>query len=226
MTHWTRINAQMDHWFGDPLTDTGRSYGEALRIEAWNWAQDVFCAHTPRQRQVIAEIDAGQRNIILPDDFLAIEGLYDAEEEQWWWPMRNRPGGIRYPDDDALEFWLWDNRMYLEAEISYDTGRLTMLYWAYWPDVEYTENASGQITVIQPHIYTPKWAQLALMHLALSSCMIPGEVEAADLRNWGIKVESGDPLDNPRMQSARWHLEIYERLLEKFPPARRTEVTV
>ncbi|MHC4542923.1 MAG: hypothetical protein ACYSYL_00150 [Planctomycetota bacterium] len=174
----------------------------------------------------MAEIDAGERSIILPDDFYAIEGLYDGEEERWWWPMRRRPGDKRFMDDEALEFWLWGNKMYLEANVTYDTDRLTVLYWAYWPDVEYVENASGQVTVTQEHTYTPKWAELPLIHLTCSSCMVPMEIESSDLRNWGIRVETGDPLDNPRMQSAKWHLDMYERLLEKFPLGRRTEIAV
>jgi hypothetical protein len=224
MATWTEINRKIDHFAGDPDSDTGRTFSEALRIEAWNWAQDQLCAHTPRQREETAEIDSDGRSIILPSDFLAVEGLYDYDEEQWWWPMRRRPGDRRLEDDDVLEFWFWGNKMYLESEITLNTDRLRFLYWAYWPKIEYSESVSGTVTVTQPTIYTPQWAELPLLHLVIFSTMVHLEVESSDLNQWRIRVESGDPLDNPRMASARWHLEMYERLVEKFPPARRTEI--
>lgn len=224
MTTWTEVNRKIDHFAGDPDTDSGRTFPEALRIEAWNWAQDMLCAHTPRQREVTAEIDTGQRSIALPSDFYAVEGLYDSDKEQWWWPMRRRPGDRRFLDDDVLEFWLWDNKLYLESEISFDTTRLTMLYWAYWPKVEYSESTSGLVTVTQETIYVPQWTIPALMHLVIFTTMVPMEIESSDLNQWRIRVESGTPLDNPRMASAIWHLAMYERLVDKYPPARVTEV--
>ena len=95
MTTWTGVNRKIDHFVGDFEGDTELTFSEALRIEAWNWAQDILCAHTPRQREITAEIDTGQRAIILPSDFYAIEGLYDSDKERWWWPMRRRPGDRR-----------------------------------------------------------------------------------------------------------------------------------
>ena len=227
MATWTEINRKIDWFAGDEEPedpDIKRLFPEGLRIESWNWSQDVFAHHTPRQREMIAEIDTGNRSIILPSDFFAIEGLYDSSEEQWWWPMRRRPGDLRSPDDSVLEFWLWSDKLYLESDVTYTGDNLTLLYWAYWPQVEYTESATGQITVTQQHVYVPRWAELALMHLTAASCMVPLEIESSDISQWRIRFESGDPLDNPRMQSSKWHLSQYERLLEKFPPARVTEI--
>jgi hypothetical protein len=222
MTTWSQINSKIDLFAGE--TTDSPLFPEALRIEAWNWAQDLFCTHTPRQREMTAVIDSGGRSVVLPEDFYAIEGIYDSDNEQWWWPMSRNPGDVRSLDDSMLEFWLWGEKLYLEEDITFGSDDLTLLYWAYWPAVEYTTDGST-VTITQQYIYVPRWAELALMHLCISSCMVPEEIFSSDINQYKIKIESGDPLDNPRMQSAKWHLEMYEKLTDKHVPARMVEVT-
>lgn len=225
MTLWSDLDRKLDHFAGDiESADSSLLFSRPLRIEAWNWAQRMFCAHTPRQRYVTATIDAGQRSIILPDDFYAVEGIYDSYNEHWWWPMRRRPGDARALDDQVQEFWLWGDKLFLEDDISYTSQDLVLYYWAYWPEVEYTEGSNETVTVTQPTVYTPRWAELALMHLTVSNCMVSEEVFSSDINQYKIRVEAGTPLDNPRMQSARWHLDMYERLLDKIPPTREMVV--
>lgn len=222
MTTWSQINSKIDLFAGE--TSDSPLFPEALRIEAWNWAQDLFCVHTPRQREMTAVIDSGGRSIVLPEDFYAIEGIYDSDNEQWWWPMSRNPGDVRLMDDSMLEFWLWGDKLYLEKDIAFGSDDLTLLYWAYWPAVTYTIDGTT-VTVAQQYVNVPRWAELALMHLCISSCMVPEEIFSSDINQYKIRIESGDPLDNPRMQSAKWHLEMYETLTAKHVPARLVEVT-
>lgn len=232
---WSEINHKLDLFAGDPEpTDeaTARLFPESLRIEAWNWAQRLFCTHSPRARVATATVDTGQRSLVIPTDFYAIEGILDSDNERWWWPMERHPGDIRPVDDNVFEYWIWGDKMYLEDEVLYDSQDLQMFYWAYWPEVEYTSTSETNrdnvtivtVTVTQPNVYVPKWAELALLHLTTASCMVPHEVFSSDVNQYKIRVESGTPLHNPRMQSAVWHLDMYERLVDKVPPKRSVEV--
>lgn len=234
-TTWTRINQKLDLFLGDArktVAESGearpRIFPESLRVEGWNWAQGVFCAHTPRKRQMTLVIDRDKRTAILPDDFYAVEGIYDQMENRWWRPMRRRPGDIRYDNDDLEEFWVWDNTMYLETTVAHDTDRLDLLYWAYWPDIEYTTgNNIGteqkpvyQLEITQHQVHTPRWAESALLHLTTAFCWMPGMVEAGNLNEWKISIDSGTPMHNPRQAAARENLFWYHSILDKFPPAR------
>jgi len=226
-TTFAQLNARLDLFMGDTevYTDgeleTPRSHTIPLRIASWNWAQDIFCAHTPRQRIVSpVTVDTGQRAIVVPSDLYRIEKLYDSEYEKWWAPVVYDAGDIRYESDELKRYWEFGGQVFLEAQVPYSSDRLSLYYWAYWPDVTYEVEDDDSITYRQGIVYTPKWAELALVHLVAANCMMPLEMEASDINEWRLKVEAGTPLDNPRAQSGLYHLQWYHELLERFPPSR------
>lgn len=219
---WEELSPKLDYFMDDELRlDAGgeekkRRFPIPLRIFAWNWAQKMLCAHTPRQRKVELTIDTGNRAAVIPDDLYAIEGIYDAELEQWWRPMRMEPGDIRYRDEDLPEWWIWGRHIYLETAPSYDTTDLTLYYWAYYPDVAF-EIKEDELVITRNVIYTPGWAEAALCHLATAFCWTPGAISAADINEYKITVDSGTPLHNPRSQQAREHLFWWNVILENQP---------
>lgn len=167
------------------------------------------------------EMESDGRTAIMPSDYYAADSIYDSEREQWWRPMRRRFGDIRYTDDELPEFWVYGEQMFLEDTIAVDSTDLTFYYWAYYPDVEYSEfdAETFEMTMSQETIHTPNWAELALMHLTTASIMNPGEIFSSDLSQFKIRVESGNPIQNPRMESMKFHLWWWEHLLDQFPPA-------
>jgi hypothetical protein len=231
ITTWTKVNTKLDlvlydapryNAAGELVTPL---FSEPLRIECWNWAQRVLVHHTPRACSMTLVIETGEREAVLPDDFFAMQGIYDADNERWWSPVAWQPGDIRYADDKLETYWAFGDRLYLENTIEYSATNLTMYYWAYFPDVEYTLDDDGNVeNLTQEILYTPQWAELALVHLCTATCMMPGEVFAADINEYKIRVDSGTPLHNPRKESAYFHLDMWHRLIDMFPPARRGEV--
>jgi hypothetical protein len=218
MTTWAKVNQKLDLFLDDAEREgTAQLFPIALRVEAWNWAQRVLCHHTPRQQAMDLVIDKGKRAAVLPSDFFAIHGVFDAGREVWWHPIIFKPGDVRYADDDLPEYWVWGNQMFLEDEIAYSATDYTFYYWAYWPEVEYDSAAE---VYEQEQIYIPRWAELALAHLTTATCMMPLEIFSSDINQYKIRIESGTPLDNPRAQSADFHLAWYRTLLDLYPPAR------
>jgi len=233
MKTWAEVMQKLDWFLGDAIegdeVDSDRTFPEILRILSWNWAQNLFCAHTPMSRQTPLRIEEGGREALLPPDFYSVEGLYDADNSRWWWPMRRRPGDIREVDDDVYEFWIRGKRMFLESEVSYHNNDLTLHYWAYYPSVEYVEvtvtPTEGDPYIIpdvrNDSIITPLWAESALCHLTAAYCWTPGSVQAADINQWDIKLDSGTPLMNPRAEQAKLHLWWYDTIINRYPAAVR-----
>lgn len=215
MTKWTELNSRLDLFLGD-TTDT---YSEPLRIEAWNWAQDVFVSHTPRAMASTMVFDTGGREAILPDDFYMVRSIYDSGNERFWSPIEHGPGMIRLTNEDRLQYWTFGNRLFLESIKSVAATDLTLYYWAYYPKIEYSEDSSGVVTIEAGQVLTPRWAERALCHLTASGIMMPLEIEASNLNNYRIRIESGNPEHNPRAQSAEFHLRWYLELVGRFPRA-------
>ena len=227
VTTWAKINGKLDQFLDDaPRYNaagelTPPLFEEPLRIESWNWAQRVLVHHTPRARTMTLVLETGGREAVLPEDFYALQGLYDASNERWWRPVDWEPGNVRYADDDSERYWVFAGRLYLEDTVDVDSTDLTLYYWAYYPDVEYTTDDDGKVdTYKQDRIHTPFWAEPALGHLTACNCEFPKEIFAADINQYKIRVDSGNPLQNPRQQSALHHLDMWNRLIGLFPPVR------
>lgn len=225
MTTWAEVMQKLDWFLGDGIeeeeNDADRTFPEILRIESWNWAQRLFCTHTSLPRQTPLRIEEGGREALLPPDFYHIEGLYDAGNGRWWWPMRRRPGDIREEDDDVLEFWIMGDRMFLESKETYHDNDLTLHYWAYYPDVKYVQKEDLTPDVRDDNILTPLWAELALIHLTSANCHQPGSITASDINQWDIKIDSGTPMMNPRAEQAKIHLWWYDTIVNRHPAAVR-----
>ena len=200
-----------------------RNFPLDLRVYGWNWAQDLLVKHTPLQKIETVTIDTGGREVVLPDDFYAVELMSDSYEERWWTVMKKAPGLLKFPDEETLEYWLWGNRMFLESEKDVTSTDLTLYYWAYYPEVEFSVS-NDVYTWTQEQILVPRWAESALCHLATAFCFQLSSIEAADINNWRIRVDSGNPLMNPRAQQAREHLFWWNAIMDSFPPARDSEM--
>lgn len=233
MTTFSAIQDLIDRFADDALrTDAGggaepRTFPLPLRIDGWNWAQKVLMQHTPLQKSATLSINEGGRSADLPSDFFDMHGIYDSQEGYWWHQRPMEPVGYRDENADDPEFWIWGSGLVLERQLSTDNEDLALYYWAYYPEIEYTV-AVGEdgvedpedITYQQENVYTPRWSDAAMIHLAASYCWQPGGVEASDINQWNIMLDSGTPMDNPRQAAAWYHYRWWNDLMSKVNPAR------
>lgn len=221
-TTFSSLQVKLDYFLDDAYSaGQARRFSLPVRLMAWNWAQKYFVNHTPREQSTTLTIGSGGRQASLPDDFLAIVGLYDSGDEYWWRGMEIKPGEFRHTDSDIPEYWKWGSTLYLERDMTGSTD-LTLYYYAYYPEITYTVGATDEdITYLSETIYTPGWAELALCHLTTAICWHPGAVLASDINEWKISVDAGSPLHNPREAAAREALWWYNTLLATVTPTRR-----
>lgn len=214
-TTWTIMNARLSVFLDD---DNNTEYSLAQRVDGWNASQRLFAAqHTPRERITSFILRADGRSAELPEDFLSISGIYDADESEWWqsakYPTR---ASYRSDDEDLNLWWIWGNVLYFERDVE-SSDDLRLYYWAYWPDLE-VETVASVSTEVQGDILVPRWAEFPVAHLCAAYCLMPGAIEAARLRQWGMANDSGNPLHNSRAQQAREHLWWWDELLRRVQP--------
>lgn len=223
-TTWQEINRRLDIFLNDdPFKvevggEVNDTYPERQRLLAWHDAQRMLVWHTPRQRKTTLTIDRDTRSAILPSDLLDVWRIYDADEQKWLVRHQyQKQGGIRYDDDDLDSFWIWGRTLWLNKEVSVGSQDLTLYYWAYWPEVIYELDDEGDVSLRQEEILVPPWSILPLCHLTAATCFQPGAVQAAEIRTWNIKIDSGVPIQNSRASQAREHLWWWNTLLGSVP---------
>jgi hypothetical protein len=221
-TIWSEVDARLSRFLEDTENldaEEAYLYDQALRIDAWNQAQRALAQqHTPRQMSVVLTMDT-TRIAILPEDFIEVWRIYDADEQKWLKPMANpQPGAVRYDDDELGAYWIWGNRLFLEKTVATTSTDLTLYYWGYWPEVEYELQTDGSYEVTESTINVPRWAVSPLEHLASALILTPGSVENARVRQWNMKIDSGIPTNNALLEVAKNHLWWWNSLLSMVSP--------
>lgn len=223
-TTWQEVNSRLDIFLNDDSfkvvsgEEPIATYPDRQRLLAWHDAQRLLAWHTPRQRTALLTIDRDNRSAILPPDFIGVYRIYDASKQIWMvHNHKKKEGGIRYDDDDLAAYWVWGRTLYLDMEIAADSTEYTMYYWAYWPEVVYDVDDEGEVSVQSDSILVPPWALLPLCHMTSAVCLAPGAMQSAEIRTWNIKVDSGNPIQNPRATAAREHLFWWTSLLGSAP---------
>ena len=219
-TTWEELNSKLDYYLSDEGDDSGdHTYTQAHRIASWNWSQRMLVWHTPRSVSMPLSVDTDERSAILPPDFLGVWRIYDSDAQRWMTPMRSpQQGSVRYDDDELSQYWVWGGKLRFERSVTINSGDIVLHYWAYWPEVEYTTDSEGEIVMTANEIVPPPWSILPLCHLTAANLLVPAAIQAARIRQWNIRVDSGNPLNNPRAQQAREHLYWWATLLAMVPP--------
>ena len=215
MTTWDTIYRRLSTFLDDA---GGSDYGLQHRVDGWNLSQRMLAVqHTPRERTTTLLPEDDGRSAALPADFLAVKALYDAEASRWWQSLKlPREGAYRSAEESNRVYWVHGRTLYLEQDV--DENNIDLLYYAYWPDME-TETLDGTLAVTNgEEVMIPLWAELPCLHLTAAYVLQPGAIQAADIRQWNISVDSGNPLHNVRAAQAREHLWWWDMCLGRVPP--------
>jgi hypothetical protein len=220
-TTWEELDDRLDYFLSDFDADEDGNYiyAQPMRIASWNWAQRFVALHTPRSRETGLAVETGLRSAILPSDFLAVYRIYDAGTARWMRPMRRpQPGVVRSDSAELSQYWVWGGVLHFERTVNLGDTDITLYYWSYWPEVEY-EVVNDEVEMTHNEVLLPPWAILPCAHLTAANLLVPGAIQAARIRNWNIRIDSGVPTDNIRATQAREHLFWYEKLMAFVVPA-------
>jgi hypothetical protein len=214
-TTWATVESHLRILLKD---EGGDAFSDALLIHAWNAAQDHFTAHTPLQKQASPlTVESSGKEILLPGDFYEIGRLYDSVDNVYWTAMQFQPGGYFDPTNDLKTYAVWGNRLYLYESVS-STNTFVLWYYAYWPAVKY-DSTTGEVT--EDKIIVPVWAEAPLECLAAAFVLWPEAISAAMQRNYNMRIDSGTPDDNARLQLADALYRWYTILIGAYQPLSR-----
>jgi hypothetical protein len=205
------------------LQDTARdaaTYTDEDMVDYVNSALVDVAAHTARKKTQEIVLEEPATTLSMPDDFMAngpvaiqVQGLY----WQLWQPITWHPDEtLPTPYSFSLSsnaYYEWPKGTLNFLWLVPANTKLRLQYYAYWEEVE---DDSSVFT------FRHRWLIDALQWNILSKACLKIALQAANLRQYNIKVDSGVPEDNPMLKVSR---EFYRKFLDKLaenPPQDRS----
>ena len=164
----------------------------------------------------------GTVKALLPTDLIDIESVWSFQYGTF---IPKIPLAIHH----ALEN-VWANSWFLYPHgyitFSMDlsaTEKMTVFYSAYWTHIteaDETTELSGESVQLEP----PNLANEAIALYAASYCLINQANQAASIRTYNTKVDSGTPTQNPAKEMSQYLLQRYQYELDKLPKMDKGDV--
>ncbi len=169
----------------------------------WVWKRSVFELNTSDDGYVFT----------LPDDFYQVEGIAESLSISnntlvygRYAPMETFRA--REVLDSSQAYWM----LFPRGKVTF-SGKITltagakMFYAATWT------KPTDDTEVLE----TPEYALTALSLYAASNCLLGKAVAAANIRQYGTKVDSGNPEDNPMLSVSTYLQRVFDISVQRFP---------
>jgi hypothetical protein len=184
---------------GDPTH--GETYDALLLKDGIHAALDAITIR--RWKPSFLDVDGGSDSESLPDDLIDVEAVLDITQNMFLERV-----SMQATRGLAQGFYLYPSGTITFTSVLGDDGA-TVYYSAYWAKPEDDEEA----------LETPDIATAALTMFAASYCLLNSASQASSIRQFGTKVDSGKPTDNPLEQSSTYFMKRFEIELQRIPPS-------
>ena len=160
-------------------------------------------------KRVSETIPSGTTIHPLPEDVYEIEAVLDTSNNTVYPRMLFEPGQI-YGSND---YWF-----------PYPTGSITfpeetnndyeLYYLTHWTVPEEESDLTGDM---EP----PAYCMTAMVYYAVAYVLLPDSVQSAEIRQWNVKADSGQPEHNPIEKSVIFLLKLFRNEMNSHPNYQR-----
>jgi hypothetical protein len=186
---------------GEPTR--GETFEAAILKDGVHAALDALTIR--RWKPSSFDVDGGSVSEDLPDDLIDVEAVLDITENIFL-----ERTSMQATHGLANGFYLYPAGTITFTTALGDSGA-TVYYSAYWLKPEDDEET----------LESPEIATTALTMFAASYCLLNSASAAASIRQFGTKVDSGKPTDNPLEQSSTYFMKRFEIELQRIPPSQK-----
>ena len=219
--NWLTLKTRARRLLQDvPAEGSELTWSDDDMLDYVNAALSDITSHTARKKTMEIVLEEPSNLYDMPDDFLAlgpvaiqVQGLY----WQMWTPYSWKP-------DETLPtpyaFSLSNNAYYEwpKGTINFlwlvpANIRLRFQYYAYWDEI-----------VDDNSLFTMRyrWMYDAIEWNVVSRALQKSAIQAANLRQYNIKVDSGTPEDNPMWTMSKFFYQKYRERMAEYPPQDRS----
>jgi hypothetical protein len=207
MTTFADLNSRIRRILGDV---DGSGYTDELIIDAISAALDAILPWTPKTLVSTITGDGAATTFTLPADVYEIEAIVDEENEVL---PRAFLSPHQFIGEDSPNYNDW---------IEYPSGSVrfakvidlddtyTVFYLAHWTK---PTTAIDFTNVLE----APAQSEMGICLYAAAYALLPAAVSASEIRQFGTKVDSGTPEQNPMQKTAMFLLEFFQKEMNRHP---------
>lgn len=130
-------------------------------------------------------------------DFLSV--YKNQPETSWMWVMPSS-------QQRRKVYWAWPSNAITLGFTPVVGETLCLWYFKVW------DNPKDDNSLIN----VPQWMEQALAYFIAGFALQAEATQAATIRQWNIKLDSGTPEDNSVLRMANWYIEQAHRVLQKY----------
>jgi hypothetical protein len=199
MTTWAVFKARLARNLSDNNRDKPTWADDEL-LDYLNYALVTVAEHTAETKVWSYTLLAASKTVTLPTDVIKLGPVY--LNDGLLRPQRGLPGQI-FPGATG-DYYDWPLLKVLNFKETLPIGAVVKVaYWGYWTPM----------TMDGTDLPIPRWMEEALDWLCRAHALAKPGVQAARIRPYNTKQDSGSPEDNPALEMARYCRREYERIM-------------
>lgn len=188
-------------------------YTDALIVDSIQAAQVAILPWMPKLAK--DTLSSGNTVLSLPTDFYAVEAVVVQSTGELLPQAVFAPGNTHGENIAATNDW-----------IEYPTGSITFskeldedydLYYL----ASYTEITTSTAGTFE--LEPPEQAEAGMLFYATAYAMLPSAVSTAEIRQFGTRVDSGNPEHNPLRDSANYLFKLFREEMNRHPKHQRAQ---
>jgi hypothetical protein len=205
------LKARVLEMVGDPDQE---GYSDQLLVDAIAAAHDAILQWVPKT--ATTSLSSGSAVHALPADCYAVEACADGTTGEMFPKAVLIPGHFIGATLSINNNWILypNGSITFSKDLANDT---TLYYLAYWtkPDI----SSDPETFDIEP----PDSTHTGLALYAASYAIYPAAINAGEIRQFGTRVDSGNPEHNPMQESSNWLLKLFTNEMNRHPKYQKAQ---
>jgi hypothetical protein len=209
MATYDFVQSRIYRLLNDP---NGSTYSDELVYDGLLAAQEAILPWVPKKAVQTVTSGSDGYLLVLPSDLYMIQAIREVETGKFLLKGTMAPGTVRHDDYQTFLDWIDYPDGYVSFNYQVDEGsEYEVYYFAHWG---IPSNASDITFVME----VPQYAHQGLVYYAGAHVLIPSAVNSATIRQFNLRVDSGDPEHNPLKVEADYLRSLFFTEMKLMPP--------
>jgi hypothetical protein len=216
MTTYGELRLQVQRLLNDVKDVDVRQYDDADIYDGLSAAHRAILPWVPKQ--LVSTITSGSDGVThtLPGGIYRIDAVLDKDTDIVIPKGALYPSAYRGNSVAGQNSWVDYPTGYLSL-LYENTNGVTVYYQGYW-NMPTTSGSGADDFVLE----VPDVALAGIVFYACSVCLIPRAVTSASIRQFNVKIDSGDPTDNPLQELSDYFLKRFMQEMKMMPMSGRS----